>query len=607
MAQVVAVGVLGYVYIWFILLALVALTFGTLILLLKIPILAIKVGLPLLALIGVILKSFWLKSEPVAGMYLTKKDYPEMFAFVEKVRKSIKAPDPHHIIINTEFNAAVIQRPRLGLLGWHKNYLILGLPLLQAFSIEQFEAVLAHEMGHLAEKHSAKIAWIYHVRSVYAQLMQNLAENNSFGQGLFRSFLQWYFPYFDAYSFALRRTQEHYADQFAVDLVGKENAAAMLIGTDIKASFFYKNYWNNIQKEGANTKVPPSNAFSLWQGAVKKDIKEEDAQIWLLESLNRKTNYDDSHPSPTERLSRMLDIPAGEVADYARANLEKLLYVEKTAAQSLFAERTVDVFTHHDLQWQREIAPVWEQNFEIHQAFKEELYELEAKERAGEIKDEELLALAAQTARVKDFKTAKPIFLVALEKNPDDAELHHAYGEWLMDDKDPECQKHLELAMKLERSRTYECCQLLYGWMASHHREDEADGYAETIIEWTADFEGFQKERSDLYSKDEFQAHGISGDKLALFVEVLKDFPEIKKAHMVEKVVKYFPERKLYVIVFEIKKPFFSADAMVANFFAKLNQSVSFPGNCLLIDMPKMTPRLKQSLNTIEDSLLFER
>lgn len=607
MTQVVAVGLLGYFYIWIIILFLIVLTIGTGILLIKLPILAIKAGLPLLALIAVILKSFWLKSEPVPGMYLTKKEYPEVFAVVEKIRKSIKAPEPHHIIINSDFNAAVMQKPRLGLLGWHKNYLMLGLPMLQAFSLEQFEAVLAHEMGHLAEKHSANVAWIYHLRSVYAQLMDELSAQSSFGQVLFISFLNWYFPFFDSYSFALRRTQEHYADEFAVDLVGRENAAAMLIGTDIKAAYFYKNYWRDIQRTAADTKVPPANTFSAWQNAVNTEIREEDAQVWLLESLNRRTNYDDSHPSPTDRLARILDIPASEVADYARANLDKLLFVKRSAAQSLFGDRLPEVCAHHDLEWTKEIAPIWEQNFEIFQELKKELAELEAKQEKGELKDEELVVLAGQTARLKDFKTAKPIFLHALEKNPQDAELQQTYGEWLLDEKDPDCQKHLEIAMKLERSRTFECCRLLYGWMASHNRVDEADSYAETIVDWSDDYQGFEKERSGIFADDTFKEHSLAEAQIAALRETLQNFPEIKKVYLVEKNVKYFPERKLFVFVFELKKPFFGGDKMVNDLFIGLHQFVTFPGACILVDMPKATKRLRQSLDTLGDTVFLDK
>ena len=44
--------------------------------------------------------------------------------------------------------------------GWYRNYLLIGLPLAKALTVEQFKAVLAHEFGHLAKGHGAMSNWI---------------------------------------------------------------------------------------------------------------------------------------------------------------------------------------------------------------------------------------------------------------------------------------------------------------------------------------------------------------------------------------------------------------------------------------------------------------
>ena len=47
-------------------------------------------------------------------------------------------PRVHQVLLVDAFNAAVCQLPRLGVLGWQKNHLLIGLPFLQAFSREQY-------------------------------------------------------------------------------------------------------------------------------------------------------------------------------------------------------------------------------------------------------------------------------------------------------------------------------------------------------------------------------------------------------------------------------------------------------------------------------------
>jgi hypothetical protein len=60
--------------------------------------------------------------------------------------KSLKI---HEVILDRSLNAAVLQHPRLGVLGWHKNYLFLGYQLMLALSPEEMRSVLAAVRGLL--------------------------------------------------------------------------------------------------------------------------------------------------------------------------------------------------------------------------------------------------------------------------------------------------------------------------------------------------------------------------------------------------------------------------------------------------------------------------
>ena len=52
-----------------------------------------------------------------------------------------------------DFNAGVREVPRLGLLGWPRTYLEIGLPLSMAVAQEEIRAILAHEFAHLSARH----------------------------------------------------------------------------------------------------------------------------------------------------------------------------------------------------------------------------------------------------------------------------------------------------------------------------------------------------------------------------------------------------------------------------------------------------------------------
>src|SRR4030095_76692 len=122
------------------------------------------------------------------------------YDLVREVETAVQSPHVHHIILTDDFNAAVVQIPRLGVFGWQKNYLLVGLPLMQALSPAQFRAVIAHELGHLSGNHGRFAGWIYRVRLTWVQLLTRLQQEGRHGSFIFERFINWYAPFFNAYS-----------------------------------------------------------------------------------------------------------------------------------------------------------------------------------------------------------------------------------------------------------------------------------------------------------------------------------------------------------------------------------------------------------------------
>src|SRR5262249_54354082 len=151
---VLALATLGYGYLSVLIVGLLCLiaVFG--LMLKHAPALGVKLILLPGALLVVVLRSLWVRLEPPAGEVLRRREAPGLFTRVEQLCRRLRAPRVHRVIVTEDFNAAVTQVPRLGVLGWHRNYLLLGLPLLKCLTVEQLEAVLAHELGHLSGGHA---------------------------------------------------------------------------------------------------------------------------------------------------------------------------------------------------------------------------------------------------------------------------------------------------------------------------------------------------------------------------------------------------------------------------------------------------------------------
>ncbi len=99
---------------------------------------------------------------------------------------------------------------------------------MQSLSPEEFQAVVAHEFGHLSGAHSRFGAWIYRLRTGWARLSDALRTHNHWSAALFTRFFNWYAPLFSAYSFAQARQQEYEADRMSVEAMGREATASAL-------------------------------------------------------------------------------------------------------------------------------------------------------------------------------------------------------------------------------------------------------------------------------------------------------------------------------------------------------------------------------------------
>ena len=92
-----------------------------------------------------VLRALWIRIEPPAGRPIGAGEAPELFALIDGLREQLRAPRFHEVLVTDDFNAGVVQSPRLGIFGWPRNYLLVGLPLMKSLTVEQFKAVLAHE------------------------------------------------------------------------------------------------------------------------------------------------------------------------------------------------------------------------------------------------------------------------------------------------------------------------------------------------------------------------------------------------------------------------------------------------------------------------------
>ncbi|SNT11310.1 Zn-dependent protease with chaperone function [Asanoa hainanensis] len=307
---------------------------------------AVKLVVPvLIASIGALAVAMWRairdKPELDEGVPLTEAEAPELWATVRELAAAVRTRMPDEIRLVPEVNAAVSEHPRLlGLLGG-RRYLYIGLPLLQAMTVDQLRAVIAHELGHYSGMHTQLAGVAYRGRLTIAGTIGRLSTYNPLGW-VFRGYARLYRLLDNVVS----RRQELEADRAAVRVAGRTAAMSALRelpGLSAAWGFFFQRY----VELGWTARFAPDDLFGGF-GALLDARTDELAALREREPEDRSSAWD-THPPLGARVAAMADAP--EVDRAADTRKAGALLPDLRATGMRMQEQLVDIADRQVLPW----------------------------------------------------------------------------------------------------------------------------------------------------------------------------------------------------------------------------------------------------------------
>jgi Zn-dependent protease with chaperone function len=597
---------LGYAYIFLILIGLLVLI-GLIVLFIvfshSINAAIIKFAILLIIPAWVILRSLWVTFPPPQGLRLNRHQVPHLFALVDELTTKLQAPRFHNILLNQEFNAAVVQVPRLGIFGWQENYLLLGLPLMQSLSLEQLKAVLAHELGHLSGNHSRFAGWIYRLRKTWMQIYERLHESDHHGASvLFNRFIDWYWPSFNAYSFVLARIDEYEADRCAAQLAGASNTAEALINVEVKARFLENSFWSDIQKQVEHQPDPPEKAYSSMLTVLHNPIAEEQSNKWVEQALAKKTSNTDTHPCLADRLKSL---------GYSIAQLQTLpqpATIQTSAAEHLLGNNLHQFVTQFDLDWQQAASTPWRQRYAYLQETKGKLQALEQKAQIQTLSEQEAWEQICYTLELLGSEAGLPLLDDFLNKQPDHAEANYILGQILLNQADSTGISYIEKAIAQRIDWVIDGCNLISNFFLQQGQTAEANKYGERAEEHYQLLLKAQQERANASHRDSFKPHTLKASEVSELKQQLIPYSEIKEAYLVEKVVSYFPEERFCILGIIRKTSLLESENVSQMLADLLATNLNFPTQAYIIVLNHSSlNKLKKKIRKIDQSLIFRR
>ncbi|HKA14839.1 MAG TPA: M48 family metalloprotease [Myxococcota bacterium] len=547
--RAIALGALAYAYVALALamaLAVLALVIWAAVFGKAVAVLA-KIIWALIAFTWAVLRSLWVRFDRPQGLALERDRFPALYAAIDEIRAALRAPRLHEVLLTDDLNAGIVQHPRLGVLGWPRNTLILGLPLLKGLSKEQAIAVIAHEFGHLAGAHGHIGAWIYRSRRSWGQLLERMETDNRFGSFVFRPFFRWYAPYFNAYSFVLARAQEYEADRCSAQIAGTRVAADALVSFR-RASRCLDARWRRIWSRADDSPQPDVRAYSELC-AADFELAAEDAQRLLDAALEDQTGYGDTHPCLRDRIVALGEQPRVPAS------------LSESAAEALLGPGLAPLAEWLDRAWEQAAQKSWSAHHKEVGERRARFAELEARSHEGRLERDDAYHLAELVEQLRDPDEALRLYREILAREPQHVSAQLAVGRLLVSRGEEAGLSHLESAIAVHHSAIAPATHAAIPFLRAGRREADEQRWMARAIEHQEALKAAQRERDVIPFGGRYEAHGLAPEQVAAISAQLADHKGVRRAWLVRRRLTMFDdERPQWVLGVERRRRFWEAE-----------------------------------------------
>ena len=553
-------------------------------------------GLAALAIGISIVRGAWVRLNPPEGRRITRTEVPRLFDLIDEISDKAGGVRFGDVVLTDELNASVVQVPRLGIFGWHKAYLSLGLPLLDALSPDEFKAVLAHEFAHLSRSHGRTGNWLYRIRQTWASIAESLATQGGMLVRPFQAFFSWFWPRFNARAFVLSRHNEYEADAFAASSTSPAIATRALQRIACEARRLEEGFWNSVSRRAVLEPEPPGSLFADLSAFLKSPADPGRASHWLGEAFAMKTGTSDTHPGLADRLSALGLAPGAGL----------LPPVETSASDDLLGpEFASEARDHFSQSWIDTHGPSWKERFEEGEKLRQRIEELRNAEPTLANRRE----LLQSRIQIEGIATLRADVEAWLAEHPDEHHARYLLGSHLLSEGDPAGLEHLEAVASADPAGTLVCLDEM---AAFHDRNGNHQAIRDLKLRADQHDELVEQalgERNKVGKDDSFEAHGLSDENLAACQAVLAKETEVATAWIVRKLTRLWPQWPHYVVVLRVKPPTLKlwTDEHTANLLQHVATELPIDGYLLVINDQGPNRQAAKRIKSLEGAKFYTK
>jgi Tfp pilus assembly protein PilF/Zn-dependent protease with chaperone function len=477
---------------------------------------------------------------PPAGRLVTREECPELFRAIDRARGEMRAPGLDGVFLTHELNAGVMERPRFGTVGWTQRYLLLGLPLLYALPEDELRAILAHELAHLSRQHSRSRRLLARAEVTWQVLVTGFTHSFRWASFLFAPFFRWYTPRLEARTQEASRGHEFESDHLGARASGVEVAARTLLRLTLWTVRLERVVWPSVFRGSLERPAPAADDFIGVLDVVREPLAPAEVERGVRAALRDRTLDSHSHPSLADRLEAL-------GADPAEAERALAAATGESAAAAFLGPAAPALASEVGAAWAETAGHLWRQCHADARVWTD----------AAHPAADATWAHARWAAHCEPPETAIPL----LRRVQDRTEARVLLGALLLQQEDHAA--HDEAVRLLEAESRRDTA------LAIHANEALEQYYAR--VGWPRDLQRCRErrprlreaalralqERTTLSRRDALRPYRLPPSARDELVATLREFPEIRRAYLVQKKVREEGEAPAVVLALEMGTPWY--------------------------------------------------
>lgn len=545
----------------------------------------------LLGLIVLLARSLFMKVPEPEGIYVERKDVPKLFEIIDDVSNKVNAPKIDKVLINDELNAGIVQRPKLGILGFNTSYLEIGIQLMMALSEEELRAVLAHELGHISNNHGKFGNWIYKVNSTWYRISEIFEDRK--GVFLIKRFFNWYIPMYNIYSHIILRKQELEADKFSVKVANSKITANSILNIVVKTNYMDKIFWTNIQKKAIDREQPIDNIYEI----IMKNLKEELDDDFKVKSIRKiialVEDPFDTHPPLVQRLEEI-----GEEI-FLPSNLgEPSVNLLEGKLQEY-----IDIFNE---KWKKSVEEPWQEEHSKIIEYKEILEEYKRQGGYYKLDEDGKLDFAYINEEIDNKEEALKWYLEFIKEYPDSEDANFFIGRLYIKNDNLEGIDYIKKAISLGDTYALQGYKLIYDILVEHDRVEEAEKLYNEASECLDYLDAVYEEKETMCLDDEYVMHDLNDSEIFDIVEQLEKNNNIKEAYLVSKKIKSSKrDEKLYILGVVLDFPWYTDEEKYFKAIEEIVDSMEVDYEVIIICLNLEDPEFKDVFEGVKNSKIL--